>query len=436
MMMEQQAEQEVFQSFLENLYNQFEKEDSLQKVRMRAWDHYQEIGLPNRRDEVFRYIRLKSFFARPFDIAPCREIDAPAIASHILPECSRSVLVFINGHFSPTLSKFQGVPKRAVINSLNASMYTFGSFLNNQLAKAIKEETDPFAIINTALHRDGVFIYLPPKTVIESPIQVLNIVDVADSPAFLMPRVQLFIGSQSQLSLISTQAVLSGKNFTINMVSDLALEEEAHVKFTQIPTSNHDQWQFNAMRATMKRNSSLKTVAVTEGAGTIRQDYRVVLTGENAEVSLNGVAMLAEKRESHVHVLVDHQAPYCRSMQLFKNALTDVSRSSFEGKILVRQAAQKTEAFQLNNNLLLSDRANADSKPNLEIFADDVKASHGSTVGQLDKEQLFYMKTRGFNDAEAKNLLVYGFCEEVIDLIDIPSIHDHMQKSAQNFLLG
>jgi Fe-S cluster assembly protein SufD len=165
----------------------------------------------------------------------------------------------------------------------------------------------------------------------------------------------------------------------------------------------------------------------------VRNDYRVVIGGENAEASLNGVWMLGDRNESHMHVIVDHQAPHCRSMQLFKGVLNGNSHSSFEGKILVRQAAQKTEAFQLNNNLLLSDRAHADSKPNLEIFADDVKASHGATVGQLDKEQIFYMKTRGFHEADAKNLLVYGFCEEVIDMIPIPSVHQAMKKYAKSY---
>jgi Fe-S cluster assembly protein SufD len=144
--------------------------------------------------------------------------------------------------------------------------------------------------------------------------------------------------------------------------------------------------------------------------------------------------MLNEKRESHIHVLIDHQAPNCRSFQLYKGVVNDFSRSSFEGKILVRQAAQKTDAFQLNNNLLLSDRAHADSKPNLEIFADDVKASHGATVGQLDEEQLFYMQTRGFSKAEAQNMLVYSFSKELLDMIPIESVVNSMNARAKKYL--
>lgn len=144
--------------------------------------------------------------------------------------------------------------------------------------------------------------------------------------------------------------------------------------------------------------------------------------------------MLSDKRESHTHIFMEHQAPNCRSYQLFKSVLNDFSRSSFEGKIMVRQAAQKTEAFQLNNNLILNDHAHADSKPNLEIFADDVKASHGATIGQLDGDQLFYMKTRGFSDATAKNLLIYGFCEQVIEMIPLASLREEISAKVRSYL--
>ena len=159
-----------------------------------------------------------------------------------------------------------------------------------------------------------------------------------------------------------------------------------------------------------------------------------VQAGQGADAHLNGVWVLPDSKEAHVHVVMDHQKPYCHSMQLFKGVLTQTAKSSFQGKILVQQAAQKTEAYQLNNNLLLSDGAIADSKPGLEIFADDVKASHGSTVGQLDKEQLFYLKTRGFSDTEAKNCLIHGFCEEVLNLLTTPSLKEEVELKVLNRL--
>lgn len=436
MMTEQQTGQETFQALLTSLYEQIKSEDPLQKLRMKAWDRFLEMGLPSRKDDVYRYIRLRSLYANLYEPACSKDINRKAIETYILPECKHSCLVFVNGFFNRALSCLDAISKRVDASSLGEAMRTYGGLLNSQWTKSMKEEMDPFALINLALHSDGLFLYLPPKTICETPIQILNVVDVSNKPMLIMPRLQMFIGTQSEVSIVSTQAVLSSGKYYLNMVTDLAVEEESHVKCTQVACDEiNGVWHFDALRSTLKRNSSLKTVAVTDGAETVRYDYRVSLIGENAEAFLNGVWMLSEKKEGHIHVWVDHQAPNCRSMQLYKGALNDFSRSSFEGKILVRQAAQKTEAFQLNSNLLLSERANADSKPNLEIFADDVKASHGATVGQLDQEQIFYMKTRGFSDASAKNLLVNGFCREVIDLIPITSLLNSMKKRSENYLL-
>lgn len=437
MMTQQFAEQELelFQTLLNNLYALNDQNDILQKVRVKAWDHFLELGLPTRRDDVYRYVRLRNYFAQPYVASSVTQVNFDTIAKYVLPECQQSVIVFVNGHYQPSLSKLTALPKKVSVESLTSAMKTFSSFLNSQWARSLKEETDPFAVLNAALHKEGVFLYLPPKTVVEAPIQILNVIDTQSEAMLLMPRLQMFVGAQSEVSLVSTAVHLTGERYGINQVADVVIEEDAHVKLTQIACDKADDiWYFDAVRAILKRNSTFKTIAVTDGAATVRNDYRVALTGENAETSLNGVWMLNGKREAHTHVLIDHQAPNCRSNQLYKGALNDFSRSAFEGKILVRQAAQKTEAFQLNNNLLLSDRANADSKPNLEIFADDVKASHGATVGQLDKEQIFYMKTRGFSESSAKNLLVHGFCQEVIDLIPIESVQQEMRAKAHHYL--
>jgi Fe-S cluster assembly protein SufD len=345
------------------------------------------------------------------------------------------VLVFVNGHFSFPLSRTAALPKKLVLSNLKDAMKNYGSFLNNQWAKSIKEETDPFAALNAAMHQEGAFIYLPPKTIVEAPLQILHVVDMGDEPMLAMPRLHLFAGSQSQINLYSNQAILSGNSYFINAAVECSIEEEAHVKYIQAAFEEPaDAWHFDAFRATLKRNSTLKTISATDGGPGLRFDYRVALAGENAEAMLNGTWLLGGKAEAHTHVIMDHQSPYCRSMQLYKGVLNDFSHSSFEGKILVRQAAQKTEAFQLNNNLLLSDRAAADSKPNLEIFADDVKASHGATVGQLDKEQLFYMKTRGFSLHEAQNILVKGFCKEVVDMIPLHSLASNINQRMERYL--
>lgn len=425
---------EIFQKELENLYSQLSSQDSLKKMRAFAWDQFLEMGLPSKHEEAYRYIKLRQLYGQVFQPAKISKLQQDYIYSHVLPECLGSCLVFVNGYYQPHLSRTSNLPERLAISSLSEATKFYGAFLNNYWPKAIKEETDPFAILNFALHSEGLFLYLSPKTVVESPLQILNIYDPGEEPMFILPRIQLFVGSQAQVELIVTNACLSGNQYFVNQSVETILEDDAHLKISYLnPQFSDSVWHFDAFRAVMKKNTTLKVVNINGGSATLRSDYRVVLKGENSEASLNGIWLLKEKREAHTYVVIDHQAPHCRSRQLFKGILDDLGSSSFEGKILVRQAADKTDAFQLNNNILLSDKANADSKPNLEIFAADVKASHGATVGQLDKELLFYLKTRGLSDKAAKNILIYGYCQEVIDLLDVSSVKESIKKIVKNF---
>lgn len=435
MMAQQGLEQETFKALLEALRAQSSMADALEKIRQKAWQHYLSLGLPSKQSEAYRYIKLRHLFSQPHCSAIGKSFTADQIAPWIYPECRQSHLVFVNGAYMPQLSCLDALPPKAAVSSLHEAAQTYGVLLNNHLTKSLKEETDSFAALNCALHQRGAFLYFPPKSVVGAPIQILHIVNSDDQFQMLMPRLQIFAGPHSELNFVAGQKNLSSSGYFVNQVAEVVLDEGAHVDYTQVLCGERPQaWHLDAFRATLKRDSRLKTVCVTEGSMTVRTDYRISLAGENAEALLNGVWMLEDKREAHAHVLMDHQAPHCRSNQLFKGALTDFSRSSFEGKIMVRQAAQKTEAFQLNQNLLLNDHAHADSKPNLEIFADDVKASHGATVGQLDPEQLFYMRTRGLTDEAAKNLLVYGFCEQVIEMISLPSLREEISGRARQFL--
>lgn len=413
------VDQETFLELLKSQHDDWALNDPLLPLRKKAWDHFLHLGLPSRQNDLYRYIKLRQLYNSPLQFASVPTVN---IDEFILPECQNSVIVFVNGAYQHSLSRISSLPQKLVIVSLDQALRTYGTLLNNSFAKMLREENDPFAALNGALHPQGLFIYVPPKVVIEQPIQLLHFISTEQS-ALLMPRVHLFAGSQSEIRLVATQEYGSQTKVCTNQVIEMALEEDAKVRYTKVlGREPSDSWNFDALRATLKRNSNLNTVQVTKGSATVRQDARVILTGENAEAMLNGIWMLEGNREAHTNILIDHQAPHCRSFQHFKGVLGGTSRSSFEGKIMVRKEAQKTEAFQKNPNLLLSERAHADSAPNLEIFADDVKASHGATVGQLDQEQMFYMKTRGILAEEAKRLLVNGFCQEILDLVDLPSL--------------
>lgn len=408
--------------------------DPLAKLRQAAWDAFLSIGLPSTREEVFRYITLRKLYARSYSSAKPTSLTPEAIAPWILPESKQSFLVFINGHFQPELSNRNNIPAAVVIEPLSKAFRTYGSFISNAWQRSINSERDPFALLNAALHNDAAFIYVPPKVVVDAPIQILSLIDTQDQAALIFPRWHLFAGSQSNVELILNEAILSGSSTATFSAFDTTIEENAHVKINQLTiTDRDDNWHLASGRSFLKRNSILDAVSIIEGGEATRLDWCVALAGENAEANVSGLGLYNQNHEGHVHVLIEHQAPHCRSMQHYKNILRDASRSSFEGKIYVHQAAQKTDAFQLNNNLLF-DNGMAYSKPNLEIFADDVKASHGATFGQLDEEQLFYLMARGFNQSLAQNILIQGFCSEIIEKISVPSILKEVSNATKSYI--
>lgn len=402
---------------LERLYKGLEESSPLARLRAKGWNHFGELGLPTKRNEAYQYVRLQPLLEMPLTMAKPAKMAPEEIASLVLPECQKSYAVFINGRLDLSLSCFEALPKKVVAITLQEALRSFGSFINNQVVKNLHEEIDPFAALNAAFIEKSLFFYAPPNTVLERPFQILQIIE--GEGQFICPHVEFFFGSLSQAEIIHTVHHLGEGNF-LNTATHFSLEEGAKVSYYRIPQSK--DWHFDATRAVLKRDSTLNTYIFQKGAIRYRDDYKITLVGSNAEAHLYGLGVLDENKESHTHVFMDHQAPDCRSTQLFKGVLDGSSHASFEGKIYIHKLAQKTQAFQMNNNLLLSSGARAESKPNLEIFADDVKASHGSTVGRLDKEQLFYLQARGLPVALAKELLVQGFCSEVMSLFKIPSM--------------
>jgi len=388
----------------------------LEKPRhIQAWDRFLEIGLPNQHTEVYRYVRLKELYSGSF-ASPKR------FESSIQP--LESTLVFTNGEFQASLSK---PPQGLIVSPLSQAFDVYGSFLTARIQKSLKQEKDPFAALNGAYYQEGLFLYLPPKCVCHTPVRIIHYVD--HNETLVCPRIHLFMGKGSSMQLTWEQEGLLDATL-VNTYIDCALEEAAALEIIQLshlPRAAHSFWN---VRATLKQHSSLKSFSVTNGSATSREDYVVHCLGQQAQAHLYGVWSLKEQRQHHVNIWMDHQEPGCTTLQKFKGTLSDTSRSSFEGKIYVHSKAQKTEAYQMNNNLVLGKRASAHSKPNLEIFADDVRASHGATIGQIDAEHLFYLQARGIPLSTAQAILIKGFSQEIIDLIP----HQRMRERASHLL--
>lgn len=378
---------------IETLFEQIlDLQDPLLPFRQKARKRLSEIGWPKHKDEAFQYIPLK-------DLALPMPAERPAQSQH---SNAPFRIVFIDGYFSEADSI---LPSGIVAMPLSKAVRSYAIFLQNRMQRLIKEEKDPFALLNALFQGSGLFLYVPPQTSLESPIRIEH---YAATQTMASPRLMLYLGRESQLEFSSH---FEPACFT-NAFFDALLDENA--KLTLRTAQIHSEGKhFQAIRVSQKRNSTFQSYQYSNGATLSRTSLCVQLLEEGSEALLQGLWKLHKDRHSHIHAQIEHLAPNTRSRQHFKGILYDASRSSFEGKIFVDPIAQKTEAYQLNNNLLMSDTAAAFAKPNLEILADDVKASHGATMAQVDPEDLFYLNARGLSPREAQEMLVEGFVQEL-----------------------
>ena len=401
----------------------------LDLVRSSAMDRFEQLGFPSVRDEEWKYTNLASVAKENFIPAISGgEIAVADVNRFVFPETSQSHLVVVNGFLREDLSTRSGLDDVIAVDLFSAvGDARYNKIIRKYLARNAGYHNNGLTALNTAFIQSGVFLCIPKNVRLERPLQITFLADAENSASF--PRLLVVAEENSSATLIeSFSSVNDGRYFT-NAVAEVVVKDGAHLEHYRLQRESKNAYHVSSTSAELGRSSRYDTRSINLGGQLSRHDVSVVMAHEGAETSVDGLYMVDSDQHTDTHSVIDHQQPHCTSHQLYKGILDGNGRAVFNGKVFVREGAQKTDAMQTNKNLLLSDKARIDTKPQLEIFADDVKCAHGAAVGQIDPEELFYLETRGINPELGRNLLTYGFAEEVIEKIKIDSIRAQLDET-------
>jgi Fe-S cluster assembly protein SufD len=348
------------------------------------------------------------------------------VSGFAYPETEGAHLVVVNGFLREDLSQKSGLGDAVVVDLFSAAADArYNKIIRKYLARNAGYHNNGLTALNTAFLQSGVFLWIPKNVKVEKPLQITFVAEGDQSASF--PRVLVVAEENSSATLIES-FVGEGRYFT-NATVEVVVKDGAHLDHYRLQRESKNAFHISTTSAELGRASRYNTTSINLGAQLSRHDISVVMDHEGAETSVDGLYMVESDQHTDTHSVIDHQQPHCNSHQLYKGILDGNGRAVFNGKIFVREGAQKTDARQTNKNLLLSDKARVDTKPQLEIYADDVKCAHGAAVGQIDPEELFYLETRGIDPELGRNLLTYGFAEEVIARIKIESIRSELDQA-------
>jgi Fe-S cluster assembly protein SufD len=411
----------------------------LHEIRRAAMESFSEKGFPTTRLEEWRNTNVTPIAVVPFQPASERRAGtAASLAERIdqLPladlECPR--LVFINGRFSKPLSTLEALPKGVKAGSLAESLASDGKVLERHLTRYAKDYTGhAFVALNTAFIEDGAFLEIAKGAVLEKPIYLLYVSDASGLPTVSYPRNVIIAGRESQATIIEAYlgpeaASLEPKAvYFTNAVSEIAVGEGAVLEYCRIQQESDSAFHFGRLDFHQERSSSVATHSIATGGALVREEVKAVLDGEGAEATLAGLYVVTGRQHIDNQTTLDHAQPHCSSREVYKGVLDGESSAVFNGKIIVRKDAQKTDSKQSNKNLLLSEKAIIDTKPALEIYADDVKCTHGATIGQIDPEAVFYLRSRGIGQQEARDLLTYAFANDLLERIKYEPLRERLR---------
>ena len=397
---------------------------ALVELQEAALNRFELLGFPHSKHEMYTFVNIKGLVATSFSLPDGGvNVSEDFVAGHIYPDCERQCLVFVDGVFNRGLSRFEGVSANLV------SLSEADQELKDYLSKTAENENDVFAALSTAFCSEGLVFKVDDNTQISGTVQVLFVsTGRSVGPAMHAPRLVWQLGKLAEVKVIEKFVGTEGGYF-INSVQDWLLAEGAGVSFTQVQVDSFDSWHFSKTRVHLNRNARFYSSNASSGTQLARHHYEVWLKEEGSELRLNGVSVLDGKEQVHNFIRIHHEAPQCISHQHFKNVVNGHARSSFDGTVVVNPGAQLTSSDQLINNLMLSDDCHANNKPNLMIFADDVKCTHGVTIGQIDEDQWFYLQTRGLSAKAAKELLTRSFAQSIIQTIEFPEVVEELNNT-------
>ena len=391
-------------------------------LRERGRELFHASGVPTPRREEWKFTNLKSVAETAYrtagadvrDEVPWRMDDA-------------ITLVFVNGRFAPELSNTDASDDRLTVTSLAALLAERPERLEPWLGRRLPLEDHPFAAFNTAVFTDGAVVLVGRDATIERPIHLVHLAAADGAPTVAAPRTLIVAERGAEVSVVEHYAGRGGDTLTVP-VTELHLEANARVHHVRLQEEARDAVHVAVQHAWLDRDAHLDSVAVNLGSRVARADVDAIVDGEGAHATLNGLYLVEGEQHTDTQLRVRHARPHGTSHELYKGILEGGGRSVFNGRIVVDPGAQKTDAVQSNRNLLLSDRALAYSNPQLEIFADDVRCTHGSTVGRLDDDAVFYLRSRGLDEAAAKSLLVYAFAAEVVQGITVEPVRERLDR--------
>jgi Fe-S cluster assembly protein SufD len=411
----------------------------LRNAREAAFARFTESGFPTVEEEEWKYTNVASIAKtqfKPVLTANGTSLgQAGALEPYTYAEAGHSRLVFVNGVFRPDLSAANALSGE--VQAIDLQQAVANPVFEEIVRRAISRhaQSNGFVALNTALFSGGLFLQIPRGKAVAAPIHLLFIAEAQTSTApAALPRVVVHAEENSHATIIESYAGAGTEAYLTNAVIDFELADHARVTHYRVQRESAVGFHISTTRTELGAGASFATTSINLGAAISRHNIEVKMDHEGAECAVDGLYMVDENQHTDTHSVIDHRQPHCTSRQLYKGILDGKSRAVFNGKVFVRHGAQQTDAQQTNKNLLLSKEAQIDTKPQLEIYADDVKCTHGAAVGQLEDEEMFYLESRGINPGLAKNMLTYGFAEEVIEKIRIESIKRELDEAVLNRL--